>query len=99
MLFSGNGSLAALVALSFSFGISGYRPEQLQEHIMTKITIKDLADSVELDREAMSAITGGARTRGRQSSFDPAIFRSTRIVDYPPGVARTVPAKKTTPAR
>jgi hypothetical protein len=51
MLFSGNGSLAALVALSFSFGISGYRPEQLQEHIMTKITIKDLADSVELDRE------------------------------------------------
>lgn len=61
---------------------------------MSKITIKDLADSIELDREAMSTITGGARTRGRQSSFDPAIFRNARIVDYPPGVARTVPVKK-----
>jgi hypothetical protein len=62
---------------------------------MSKITIKDLADSVELDREAMSSISGGARTRGRQSSFDPAIFRSTRIVDYPPGaIVRNRPVKK-----
>lgn len=66
---------------------------------MSKITIKDLADSMELDREAMSSITGGARTRGRQSSFDPAIFRNARIVDYPPGVPRTQPAKKGTSQR
>lgn len=33
---------------------------------MGKITIQDLSDSVELDRAAMSAIMGGARTsRGR----------------------------------
>ena len=66
---------------------------------MSKITIKDLTDSLELDREAMSTISGGARTRGQHSSFDPAIFRSTRIVDYPPGVARTLPAKKANPQR
>ncbi|MCB1679232.1 MAG: hypothetical protein KDI16_11175 [Halioglobus sp.] len=29
---------------------------------MSKITIQDLSDSVELDRAAMSAILGGART-------------------------------------
>ena len=65
---------------------------------MSKIVIKDLTESVELDREAMSAITGGARTRGNQSSFDPAIFRSTKIVNYPPGFAHIPTGKKNTPA-
>lgn len=61
---------------------------------MSKIVIKDLAESIELDRDAMSAITGGARTRGNRSSFDPAIFRSTRIVNYPPGFAHRPNGKK-----
>lgn len=61
---------------------------------MSKIVIKDLTESIELDREAMSAITGGARTRGNQSSFDPAIFRNTRIVNYPPGFVQTPANKK-----
>lgn len=30
---------------------------------MAKIVVKDLADSVELDQQAMSVIFGGARTR------------------------------------
>lgn len=61
---------------------------------MSKIVIKDLTESIELDREAMSAITGGARTRGNRSSFDPAIFRSTKIVNYPPGFAQPPADKK-----
>ena len=52
---------------------------------MTIIVIKDLAESVDLDREAMVAITGGARTRGRQPMSGSAIFRSARIVNYPTG--------------
>ena len=32
---------------------------------MSTIVIKDLQESVDLDREAMLAITGGARSRGR----------------------------------
>lgn len=33
---------------------------------MAMIVIKDLPESLELDHEAMLAIVGGARTRGRQ---------------------------------
>ena len=66
---------------------------------MSKIVIKYLTESIELDREAMSAITGGARTRGNLSSFDPAIFRSTKIVNYPPGFAHRSNAKKNAPSK
>lgn len=59
---------------------------------MATITIKDLTDSVELDREAMTAILGGARLRGRQTLAGSALQRCRRIVDYPPGF-RTVTAK------
>lgn len=52
---------------------------------MTIIVIKDLPESVDLDRQAMVAITGGARTRGRQTLIGSTIFRSARIVNYPTG--------------
>lgn len=52
---------------------------------MTIIVIKDLAESVELDRQAMVAITGGARSRGRQPFIESTLFRSARIVNYPTG--------------
>lgn len=52
---------------------------------MTIIAIKDLPESVDLDRQAMVAITGGARTRGRQTFIGSTIFRSARIVNYPTG--------------
>ncbi|WP_027800967.1 hypothetical protein [Paraburkholderia dilworthii] len=52
---------------------------------MAKLLIKDLTDSVELDREAMAAIVGGARIGARATSATPLAAASARIVEYPPG--------------
>jgi hypothetical protein len=52
---------------------------------MAVITIKDLSQSDELDREAMRSVTGGARTGVRPVQIDQAMAGSGRIVDYPPG--------------
>lgn len=54
---------------------------------MAIIVIKDLADSVDLDRQAMAAITGGARVRAPHLSFDRQILAASRIVSYPAGFA------------
>ena len=35
-----------------------------EEHTMAKIVITDLTENTDLDREAMQAISGGARLRG-----------------------------------
>jgi dephospho-CoA kinase len=52
---------------------------------MAKISIQDLADSVELDQEAMRAILGGARSaRGRLEELQKQEARSReslRLVD------------------
>lgn len=51
---------------------------------MAAILIKDLPDSVELDKQAMSAIIGGARSgtrQGRRWFATPA--SGTRIVNFP----------------
>jgi hypothetical protein len=58
---------------------------------MALINIKDLPQSVELDRRAMLAIVGGARAGARQTDLVGATFRSGRIVDYPPGFVRDRP--------
>lgn len=55
---------------------------------MAKIVIKDLTDSVELDRKAMLAISGGARTRGRQAALAHRITHQARVLDYPAGFSR-----------
>ena len=55
---------------------------------MALINIKDLPQSVELDRKAMLAIVGGARAGARQAGLVGATIRSGRIVDYPPGFVR-----------
>ena len=52
------------------------------------LNIKDLPQSVELDREAMLAIVGGARAGARPTDLAGAPVRSGRIVDYPPGFVR-----------
>lgn len=52
---------------------------------MTIIVIKDLPESVDLDRQAMAAIAGGTRTGGRPAFAGRTIVRSTRIVNYPVG--------------
>lgn len=48
---------------------------------MPTIRIRDLPESVDLDRQAMQAIAGGARLRGRQAVMAPT--RTNRIIDYP----------------
>jgi hypothetical protein len=50
---------------------------------MASIVIKDLPESIDLDRQAMTAIFGGARIRGRQGSVGRTIFRSGRVVNFP----------------
>jgi hypothetical protein len=52
---------------------------------MAKLVIKDLTDSVELDRQAMAAIVGGARIGARASVAVQTVPGSARVVDYPPG--------------
>jgi hypothetical protein len=55
---------------------------------MARITVKDLPQSVALDREAMRAIVGGARTGVRPIDSARPTTRGARIVDYPPGFGR-----------
>ena len=54
-----------------------------EEHAMATIVIQDLAESVDLDHQAMTAIIGGARARGRPAFPGRAIFRTTRLINYP----------------
>ena len=49
---------------------------------MAIIVIKDLPESVELDRLAMLAIAGGSRFRSRATDIGRTAFRGKRIVDF-----------------
>ncbi len=53
---------------------------------MANIVIKDLTESADLDRQAMRAIVGGARSGGRRTVQGSAIWRSNRIFSYPGGI-------------
>jgi hypothetical protein len=81
----------------FPFKESGHTGSYFEEYIMATIVIKDLSENIDLDRQAMVAITGGARTRGRQSyagrqlAGRPALG-NTRIVDFPVGYASGTPS-------
>lgn len=52
---------------------------------MAKLMIKDLTDSVELDRQAMTAIVGGTRIGARASIAAQPVPASPRVVEFPPG--------------
>jgi hypothetical protein len=54
---------------------------------MTTLAIKDLPESVELDRQAMAAIVGGARSGARYGSLLQPATGPARVVDYPQGVS------------
>ena len=56
---------------------------------MAHITIQDLSQSDDLDREAMRSIVGGTLTGARPVLTDQVEAREGRIVDYPPGFGRT----------
>jgi len=59
-----------------------------EENTMASIVIKDLLENVELDRKAMVAIVGGARSRGgARAPLGRTIFQTNRIVSYPAGFA------------
>lgn len=64
---------------------------------MANIIIKDLTESVDLDRKAMTAIIGGARAGGRQPAFGQSLFQVNRLVSYPAGFQRN-PLLRTNPA-
>ncbi len=51
---------------------------------MAIIVIKDLLESVDLDHQAMLAISGGARTRGRTTFLGGTTFPRTSIISYRP---------------
>lgn len=59
---------------------------------MASIVIKDLIDSIELDRQAMSAITGGGRLGTRYAFAGPTRATSTRLASYPGGWGRGAPS-------
>jgi hypothetical protein len=56
---------------------------------MATIAIKDLPDSVELDRQAMAAIVGGARSTARYGSLLQSASNQARLIDYPQGFLST----------
>ena len=59
---------------------------------MAVITINDLPQSDELDREAMQSIAGGARTGVRPVQIGQAMTLYGRIVDYPSGFGPSMAA-------
>jgi hypothetical protein len=68
---------------------------------MALITIQDLPQSDDLDREAMRSIVGGGRTGAQPAQIDQARAGSGGIVDYPPGFGRKgpIPATSQRPTR
>jgi hypothetical protein len=60
----------------------------MQEVPMAHITIKDLPQSIELDRKAMLVIVGGGRAGVPRADLAGTPLESARIVDYPPGFVR-----------
>lgn len=68
---------------------------------MATIVIKDLPENTDLDRQAMQAITGGARLRGSRQGAVRAVPRDARApdpsrntarVNVPPAGRRPVPS-------
>ena len=67
---------------------------------MALVTVRDLPQSDDLDREAMRSIVGGAALGARRPlQIDQAKAGSGRIVDYPPGFGRRgpIPARSKRP--
>jgi hypothetical protein len=64
---------------------------------MAVIKIKDLADSVELDQQAMRTIVGGARDSLRPSFRIRQGATWNRVVDYPGVPVKDVPVAQPGP--
>ena len=59
------------------------------ENAMASIVIKDLSENVDLDREAMLAIVGGARLAGSYRWQAHRGSSLTRLIQYPQGFPGT----------
>jgi hypothetical protein len=60
---------------------------------MARITIEDLPQSDELDREAMRSVLGGGLGGPRPGAVGQTKPKSGPIVDYPPGCSELVRTK------
>jgi hypothetical protein len=69
-------------------------PLPLQEGIMGIIVIKDLQEDVELDRQAMLAISGGSRFRTGAAGARRDALRGNRLVNFAPKAAPKRPPSK-----
>lgn len=65
---------------------------------MATIVIRDLPESVELDRLAMLAITGGSRFRARPGVIGRSAFRGQRLFDFASGMAAKPSPRTSKPA-
>lgn len=52
---------------------------------MSTLKIKDLTDSIDLDRKAMLAIVGGARRTGAVLPYNAQAQQGTRLVNFAGG--------------
>ena len=56
---------------------------------MGTLVITDLPESVELDQQAMTAITGGSKVHAQQTMLAPQTFTGLRIGTGVAGIGRT----------
>lgn len=82
----------------FAMAGMGLLTLHLTEEKMAKIVIKDLTANADLDRKAMRAIAGGARSRSAGAAIGLQPERGQRIVDFSLGrrSAGSAPTRKTT---
>ena len=64
---------------------------------MATIVIRDLPESVELDRLAMLAITGGSRFRARPGVIGRSAFRGQRLFNFAWDAAAKPPPRTSKP--
>ncbi len=64
---------------------------------MALVTIRDLPQNDDLDREAMRSIVGGGSISAPLVHVDQAQARSGRIVEYPPGFSGQRPIATKSP--
>jgi hypothetical protein len=62
-------------------------PFYFAESAMGTLVINDLPESVDLDRQAMAAITGGAMVQSHQTMLAPQMFTGLRIAAGNSGAA------------
>nr|WP_284503105.1 hypothetical protein [Caballeronia sp. AZ10_KS36] len=93
---NGDGKSGAARVLVFVTAGSNAVPGSPSLSSSAVIKISDLADSVELDRQAMASIAGGSRERMR-SSFRILHADPQRVVDYPGVPMKDVPVQQPGP--